>query len=234
VTPSLRGRGTPETIWSRCEQLAEVPTWRPERPASGRVLVVAPHPDDEILGAGGTIARLCHAGVHAELLAVTDGEHSHSGMEEHLRILRPQESLAAAAQLGIEFHRIHHLQHPDGQVDETRLTEQLTDLLDEGDMVLAPWLRDGHPDHDATGRAAQRATARTGVDLLSYLVWAWHWAGPSDLPWQHALRIDIAALATRKRKAAACFRSQTSVDPIVLPPYVRCRLLRTYEVVLRS
>jgi LmbE family N-acetylglucosaminyl deacetylase len=234
VTPSLRGRGTPEAIWSRCEQLADVPTWRPEPPASGRVLVVAPHPDDEILGVGGTIARLCRSGAHVELLAVTDGERSHPGMENHLRALRPQETLAAAARLGIGFDRIRRLEHRDGRIDESILVEQLTDFLDEGDIVLAPWARDGHPDHDATGRAAERATAQTGADLYSYLVWAWHWAEPTDLPWHHALRIDIADLATRKREAATCFRSQTTVDPIVLPAHVRGRLLRSYEVVIRT
>jgi LmbE family N-acetylglucosaminyl deacetylase len=42
----------------------------------------------------------------------------------------------------------------------------------------APWRHDGHPDHDAAGRAATIASAAAGAPLLQYLVWAWHWADP--------------------------------------------------------
>ena len=46
-------------------------------------------------------------------------------------------------------------------------------------VCLAPWPGDGHPDHDACGRAAAAAAAATGAPLLQYLVWAWHWADPA-------------------------------------------------------
>jgi LmbE family N-acetylglucosaminyl deacetylase len=231
--PDLTGRGTPESTWSRCPALAALPSWQPRPPAGGRIVVVAPHPDDEMLGAGGTIARLCHSGARVELVAVTDGERSHPGMEDHLRAVRPLETLAAAARLGIEFSAVSRLRHPDGQIDEGRLAEQLAALIRPGDLVLAPWPRDGHPDHDAAGRAAATAAARRDADLLAYLVWAWHWARPDDLPWERAVRVDIADLAAAKREAAACFRSQISIDPVVLPAHVRRRLLRSYEVLVR-
>lgn len=233
TVPDLGGAGTPESTWSKCRQLVELATWRPEPPTTGRVFVVAPHPDDEILGAGGTIALLSRARAIVELVAVTDGEHSHPGMEDQLRAVRPQESLAAAARLGIDFHRIHRLQHRDGRIDETGLGERLESLIGRGDLVLAPWPWDGHPDHDAVGRAAEKAAAVTGASLLAYLVWAWHWAAPTDVPWARARRVDLAHLAPRKRDAVACFRSQTSLEPVVLPAHVRRRLLRSYEVVLR-
>jgi LmbE family N-acetylglucosaminyl deacetylase len=233
AVPDLTGRGTPESTWSTCSALAALPSWQPRPPAAGRIVVIAPHPDDEILGAGGTIARLCRAGSRVELVAVTDGEQSHPDMEDHLRAIRPLETLAAAARLGIELGAVSRLRHPDGQIDEARLAEQLVALIRPGDLVLAQWQRDGHPDHDAAGRAAATAAARRGADLLAYLVWAWHWAKPGDLPWERAVRIDIAHVAGAKRAAAACFRSQVSIDPVVLPPHVRRRLLRSYEVLVR-
>lgn len=233
VLPELGGRGTSEFVWTGCQHLAKLPAYRPQPPSSGQVIVIAPHPDDEILGVGGTIARLYRAGARVQLVAVTDGEHSHPGMDDHLRAVRPQETAAAAARLGIEFHPVHRLQQTDGQVDEARLSKQLKAIFGQADLVLAPWVRDGHPDHDAAGRAAERAIALTGADLLFYLVWAWHWARPDDLPWERALRVGIAELAAHKREAAACFHSQISIDPVVLPAHVRRRLLRSYEVLLR-
>ena len=230
----LDGAGTPECVWAESPQLAALPVCLPEPPADGRVIVVAPHPDDEILGVGGTIARLGGSGTSVVLVAVTDGEHSHPGLEDHLRAVRPHESLAAAARLGIQYHAVCRLQHPDGHIDEAILVEQLTQMVGAGDLVLAPWAHDGHPDHDAAGRAAVSAAARSGADLFAYLVWAWHWAHPEDLPWDRAFRVDIADLAASKRSAAACFHSQMSIDPVVLPLHVRSRLLRSYEVVLCS
>ncbi len=233
AVPDLQGRGTPESSWSRCVQLNELEPWQPRPPASGRAVMVAPHPDDEIVGAGGTLARLTGLGARVDLVAVTDGERSHPGMENHLRSLRPQETLLAAARLGVDFADVKRLRHRDGGVDEQRLIDQLAVEFRSGDLVLAPWHNDGHPDHDAVGRAAREAAARSGATVLSYLVWAWHWASPDDLPWQKALRVDIADVAAAKRKAVACFKSQLSVEPVVLAPHVLRRLLRSYEVLLQ-
>lgn len=232
TAPELTGQGTPEATWSRCSTLAALPPWSPRLPASGRIVVVAPHPDDEILGAGGITARLCRLGAQVDLVAVTDGEHSHPGLDRYLRIVRPLETLAAASQLGIEFDAISRLRHPDGQVDETKLTGQLTARIRPGDLVLAPWARDGHPDHDAVGRAVETVCARTGADLLAYLVWAWHWATPDDLPWEKAIRVELDDLAAAKRRAAAAFHSQLTVEPVILPVHVQRRLLRPFEVLL--
>ena len=230
----LQGAGTPESVWADCHLAERLPQWQPEQPANGRVIVVAPHPDDEILGAGGTVARLSRAGAFVELIAVTDGERSHPGMESHLRCVRPRESLAAAGRLGIRFRSIRRLRHPDGRIDEPTLARSLAELVGPGDLVLAPWVCDGHPDHDATGRAAAQACARNGADLLAYLVWAWHWAKPDDLPWSRAQRVDISDLVAPKRSAAGCFRSQIKVEAVVLPPHVLRRLVRPYEVLLRQ
>lgn len=231
--PDLTGWGTPESTWARCSTLAALPAWQPRPPAGGRVVVVAPHPDDEILGVGGTIARLGRVGAQVDLVAVTDGEHSHPGLERYLRAVRPLETLAAAAELGIEFDSISRLRHPDGEVDEAKLIGQLAARIRPGDLVLAPWARDGHPDHDAVGRAVETACIGNSGDLLAYLVWAWHWARPDDLPWHRALRVDLDDLAVAKRRAAAAFHSQLAIEPVVLPAHIRPRLLRGFEVVLQ-
>jgi LmbE family N-acetylglucosaminyl deacetylase len=212
--------GTPESQWQACPKLRRLRPGTAPTPPSGRCLVVAPHPDDEILGAGGTSALLASAGVEIVLIAVTDGENSHPHRRVELRQRRPLESAAAAGRLGIFPLRTVRLGHPDGSVAEGRLMGQLAELLHAGDVVLAPWCHDGHPDHDRAGRAARGAADRCRALLLSYLVWTWHWASPdTDLPWNEAVRVELGPeLTARKRSAIRCFTSQiTGPDPILTP-----------------
>ena len=208
--------------------------WTPTVPPSRRTVVVAPHPDDEILGVGGTISLLAAAGGQMVLVAVTDGEASHPGRQEELRARRPQESVAATQRLGIVPSRTYRLRHPDGRVDEDRLSSELVALVGSGDLVLAPWWRDGHPDHDRVGRAAL-AASRRGADLLAYLVWTWHWASPSgDVPWSRACRVELGPeIARRKRSAAQAFYSQITGPVPVLPSHVLVRCTRSFEILLR-
>ena len=73
---SLDGPGTDESVWSACTELRELTPYSVPPPDSGRVVVVAPHPDDEVLGAGGALASLAVRGARLLLVAVTDGEAS--------------------------------------------------------------------------------------------------------------------------------------------------------------
>ena len=56
----------------------------------------------------------------------------------------------------------------------------------ERTLLAAPWRHDGHPDHEAVGRAAAVAARRTDARLVEYPVWMWHWGTEQDLPWPDA------------------------------------------------
>jgi LmbE family N-acetylglucosaminyl deacetylase len=228
---SLEGRGTDESVWLTCPELRRLDPCSIEPPDSGRLVVIAPHPDDEVLGAGGTTATLGLQGARIVLVAVTDGEASAPDRAEELRKVRPRESARAAAALGMTPSLSYALGLPDGRVRAHDVEALLVSLLEPGDLVLAPWAHDGHPDHDEVGRAAQCACAEAGARLLAYLVWAWHWAQPRELPWEKACRVELDdAVAERKRQAVRCFVSQLSgPQPVLSFPTVR-RLTRDFEV----
>jgi LmbE family N-acetylglucosaminyl deacetylase len=207
--------GTPAQAWSACQRSWSAPRLVARHPA--RVVVVAPHPDDEVLGAAGLIQDLHRRGVEILIVAVTDGEASHpnsklaSGVD--LRSIRARESVTALGRLGIPNPGIVRLQIPDGQVTTNleRLEAELVRLVRSTDLCLAPWDKDGHPDHDASGMAARNIRAATGNDLLHYLVWALHWADPegTDLPWHACRRHELSmSQCARKRRATLAFRSQ--------------------------
>ena len=232
------GAGTPEREWRAWTAIAAWPAL-PLDP-TGPPLVVAPHPDDEILGVAGLMATLGAA----DLAAVTDGEASHPGSTVHTRTelaaIRRDETAAAMRELGLGKSQVHRLGHPDGGIDEERLGKELAGLLTPGRWCLATWRGDGHPDHEAVGRAAARACRATGARLLEYPIWAWHWSYPNDrdVPWNRAHRIDLSPAARAAKAAAlAAFPSQTRAlgpapeDAPILPPHVLERFERPFEVV---
>lgn len=238
--------GTDERTWLGTSRLAELPRlseWRPRR-----LVVVAPHPDDEVLGAGGLLGQMAAEGVETMVVAVTDGESSHrtecaSGHD--LAAVRAIERLTALHRLGCGSTYVQRLRLVDGSVAERveYLTDVLSCLLRPSDLCLAPWRSDGHPDHDATGLAAVAAARSTRSALLEYLVWAWHWAVPesSDVPWNRCRRLDLERRqAARKRWSIYAFASQIRPsDPDhhggpVLPDAVLRRFWRHFEVFIEA
>lgn len=129
-------------------------------------LVVAPHPDDETLGCGATIARMCALGTDVRIVFVTGGEKSPlppSVSAEEIVGLRRTEAGRAAAALGLAADAVVHWEFPDGAVDHhvRQLTDDLARLLTATpvEQVLVTSAHDRHPDHAATAVATRAAVA---------------------------------------------------------------------------
>ena len=237
VTPIV-GTGTADDRWREWDAVAKWPEL--DLTPAQLPLVVAPHPDDEILGVGGLLTVLGAA----EIVAVTDGEASHPDSTVHtpdqLAEIRRKETRRALTRLGMPGAPVHRLGHPDGGVDEAALTTALIRRLSPGRWCLATWRGDGHPDHEAVGRAAAAACRATGARLLEYPIWTWHWAEPDDerVPWDRAYRIDLPERA-QSGKAAAIAEFVSQIAPLgpepgdapILPPAVLARFERPFEVV---
>jgi LmbE family N-acetylglucosaminyl deacetylase len=242
--PLTRG-GTPVPVWLAALDSEPLPPL--DLSACPGLVVVAPHPDDETLALGATIAQLVASGVNVQVISVSDGGAADpaAGVWERnrLEITRRHELRRATGVLGIPPPVSLGL--PDGQLadHEDRLAELLVGILEgaaPGTWCAATWRGDGHPDHEAVGRAAGEACERTGVALLEYPVWMWHWASPADpaVPWDRAHSVGVSGAAlSRKRLAAHCFRSQLEPGAAgaapVLPGFVLQRLLAVGEVVFR-
>lgn len=242
------GAGTPERDWQAWPALNGFPAL--DLSGCRRVILLAPHPDDEVLGVGGLLRMLADRGAAIDVVAVTDGEASHPGSPTNdpgqLAARRRAESTAALERLGLGSVTVHRLGLADGAVAaaEPALTAALAGLLaaaGPGTWCMSTWDGDGHPDHDAVGRAARAAvTGRYGVQLLTYPIWTWHWATPGDarVPWSTARSIALPAQAYRAKLAAVeCFTSQITAlsaadeDAALLTAGMLERLCRTREVV---
>ncbi len=252
MTPDLMGTGTPEQDWQNWRDLHLWPVLSLTEPPS-TVIVVAPHPDDEVLGVGGLLAMLAGAGSRIHVIAVTDGEASHPDSPtvtaDELAARRAQESRQALKALGAEGARVERLRLPDGGVlrhesQNANVTaaviRRLAMTQHEGAAwCLVPWSGDGHPDHEATGLAAASGAMGT-ARVLAYPVWMWHWATPGDgrVPWSYARRVVLPAdIQAAKQAAIQAFQtqitplSQDPADQPILPPHVLARLTRSEEVV---
>lgn len=137
-----------EKEWAN--RLEGLPDWQP---AWTDTVVVVPHPDDETLAAGGLIAALREKGVDVTVVAVTDGEHAYTD-NAGLATMRCGEQTRALARLGVAENKIVRLGLVDSDVSgqERELAAKLRPLIRAKTQVLAPWVGDFHPDHEACAR----------------------------------------------------------------------------------
>jgi LmbE family N-acetylglucosaminyl deacetylase len=217
--------GTPEADWQplfeRCGNLS---------PLCTPLVVVAPHPDDETFGAGGLLLR--YPG--ARVISVSDGEAASS--LPNLRHIRQRElRRALSIPSGI---RLTRLGLPDGRIAtrERHLEDALHVLVDGARTLVAPYERDGHPDHDSVGRVCRRVARRNRMCLLRYLIWRWHLGSPEELRRNRVSRVSLSPLEQkRKRRMMACYASQLSGgSSAVVPPHVLRYFCRSFEVFLQG
>lgn len=239
----LSGGGTAQQVWAGAGlrlpalDLSECP----------EIVVVGAHPDDETLGFGASATVLADAGVGVQIVSASDGGAAYpdSSLLQRFRLERTRraELHCAAGVLGLPAPIC--LGMPDGEIakHEQRLADLLVEILatkPAGTWVAATWRGDGHPDHEAVGRAAARAAEYAGTVLVEYPVWMWHWAVPGDsaVPWNRAFAVPaVRSAVERKALAVKSFQSQF-VPPApgrepVLPAYILPRLLAVGEVVFR-
>jgi LmbE family N-acetylglucosaminyl deacetylase len=190
---------------------------------SAPCVVVAPHPDDEVLGCGGTIARRVRQGAVVSIVFLTDGRNGIAAGPEQAIATRQDEARRAGAVLGVSPGRLVFCGFEDGRlgdhIDEAAThVRQMMVALGAQD-VFAPYHREYHPDHLAAWRVAA-ACLRPGMRLYEYPIWygPWMWrrlggrariAAMSHLADAvHAVKIDIGDVADIKRRALGAHQSQ--------------------------
>lgn len=194
----------------------------------GPTVVLSPHPDDESLGCGGTIAQLHRMKTPVQVIMVSDGSKSHPNSQKYpadrLRALRENETREALRQLGLSENQVTFMRLPDGAVPDNPesmvfqdASGRLATLLKQfsPQTVLLPWRRDPHRDHRATYRLLQGAVYQLAnrPRILECPIWLWELGGPDDAPQVGEVQpwtVDISAMQERKRRAIAAHASQVT------------------------
>lgn len=176
------------------------------------VLVIAAHPDDAEISAGGTILRLVDAGARVGVLDVTRGEMGTRGSRED----RDVETANATELLGIAWRG--NLQQPDGRVQVTiEARESLARHIRilRPDLILTHYEHDPHPDHEATAKLAHEAWYLSGLRQLATMT-----GGPdpvratqlvhfmSHTVFEPTFVVDIEPVWERKKAAVMAYATQ--------------------------
>jgi LmbE family N-acetylglucosaminyl deacetylase len=173
-----------------------------------KVLVVAPHPDDEAIGCGGMICLHRQRGDPVTVVFLTSGERGLKGVaEETVRSIRETEARKAGEILRV--NEIHFLRLPDLGVDEHigRGAEELRAVLEahEPDLIYVPHAEESHPDHAAAVPLARAACAQLpGRSSLPELRVYEVWSPMTRYGWVE----DISTVMAQKLRAVRCYPSQ--------------------------
>lgn len=249
-----KGHVTSEAVWQAWPGLLALPEVAPTElvPAGSRAVIVAPHSDDELFGAGGLMMQLDRLGREMLIVTVTDGPSARSSANRWRSAPPasepPLESRRSLSALGLDHVpsvRVG-LAHGSIGVNAIKLIEALCRQLRPTDVVLTTWRFDGLPDHEATGRACAACALNVGAKLVEMPIWSWHWAEPGDprLPWPRACRLPLPfEVEQGKRRAAEAFadfgdadltQTTSSAKAACLPPSAALTgALRPYEVFFR-
>lgn len=168
-----------------------------------RVLVLAPHPDDEVFGCGGAIMRHVAQGVLVHVVVVSDGAHGVPADERHNYALQRQGESEEAAKI-LSYGVPVFWSYRDREVCYgEKLVREILAAINEMqvDLIYAPSIWEAHPDHRALGMAVVEAVRRIGqlIRLALYEI---------GMPLRPNCLLDISDLAERKLKAMQCFVSQ--------------------------
>ncbi|MBB5159289.1 PIG-L deacetylase family protein [Saccharopolyspora phatthalungensis] len=188
--------------------------------AGERALVVAPHPDDETLGCGGTIARLVADGVDVHVLAVTvRAAPMWGGVSDP--VVRQNEFIQACAALGVTTQAMAWIDET-GDLDIAARPRALVELIEQHptaslailkpDALLIPAAGGFHQDHQVVHRAAfaaarvhARESKHTPSLVLGFRGVEDHWCAQEE-PWR--VHVNTSAHWYAKEHALRCYTSQ--------------------------
>lgn len=192
--------------WSRSGKLAQLAhfgqAWSAEadfqliqRPPFTSLLVLAPHPDDESIGAGGLITASKAADIPVHVVWLTNGDRGGDST------VRQREAVAAGRELGLAEPEMEFLGGQEGQLD--RLQSKLEDVLCtiKPQAIALPGFWDNQPDHRSANQLALSAcqTVRYEPFVWAYEIWT---------PFLINRLFDITEFWPQKAKAIAAHQSQ--------------------------
>lgn len=187
----------PEKLRAKFQHLTHL-----DRPEGSRILVLSPHPDDDVLGCGGTIALHRQLGHEVRIVYLTYGEKGIPGLRpDQAMTIRQSEATRAAAILGVESPYLHFLALPDGQLlAHVDRHPGLMKLLEDTtpDVIYLPSFIEAHRDHYAANLLLKNNLRRKCM-ISAYEVWTPHM--PNRL-------INISPVLEIKRRAMLAHESQ--------------------------
>jgi len=194
-----------------------------------RLIVFSPHPDDDVLGCGGVLAKHVIDGDTVKTVYMTDGRHCyfsitflgklicilrHNGVPspEELIKIRKEEAIAASSELGIPKENLVFLGHEDGSLlnNLETVTKRVREILESTSpqLIYVPHKDENHVDHRATYNILKNALGphHSKVLIRQYQVW--------NSLCEPDIIFDLKDLIHIKKKAVYKHKSQLKVKGV--------------------
>jgi N-acetylglucosamine malate deacetylase 1 len=176
-------------------------------PVGERVIVFAPHPDDETLGMGGSLRILSDLGKKIKVVVLTRGEKAEpdaTKQDRHAE-MRQKEALKAFKILGLTDYEF--LGFPDREIfsNMDAVAKAMKTIVDDfnPDVLYSPSIVEIHPDHRAAAELSlSLCKDNPHIECLFYEI---------TVPVRPSLLVDVTKVFKYKKKAVKCYKSQLRI-----------------------
>jgi LmbE family N-acetylglucosaminyl deacetylase len=180
------------------DEASQIPYQPSSIPEAQRILVFAPHADDEVFGCGGVLALHALSNGQVHVIIATDGAARQDSAQ-----LRLKESKTAARVLGIPAPTCWHLPDRELRFNEDLIARILAEIERlNPQLIYAPWPGEVHPDHHAMAMASMEAVRRVGLARVKLALFE------VGIPLTPTHLVDITPVWQSKLEAMRCFESQ--------------------------
>lgn len=193
-------------------------------PAMASFLVIGPHPDDQELGMGGTIARLVEQGHRVHLIDMTSGEPTPLGSPE----MRQRESAAAAKILGVGRTQLGLINRQVVHDIASRHKLAAAIRVHRPEVIFLPYPLDAHPDHVAVTKIGEDARFDAKLTKTDIPGEPWYpkriiyyFCTHLRISFQPTFCIDISAQMEKKMSAVMAYESQFVLNKSSVPEMVK-------------
>ena len=183
-----------------------------------KLIIFAPHPDDETFGCGGVLAKRIHEGFEPIIVLVTDGRAlftfhgiDKNPLPQQVADARLDETIKALEILGCAKSSLVCLDIENEKLEaqQERAEKEIADLLTahKPEEIYFTNIHEGHPEHRLTNTIVRAACARVSYSGRSYqYIVNLHYQTSLDKIPDETVRIDVSDYREKKRKAVNCFR----------------------------
>ena len=188
-----------------------------------KIIIFAPHPDDEIFAAGGSILRWLEDGHTIHIIWFTDGRAGYRKAREkneledcketridenQLAEIRLEEADASAEFLRIKKENRHFLKFYDQELKNYihEAVEQIKNIVKDADRFVIPSANNDHPDHQATHDIAIKVAEELNLKQLEFYIFAVHC--PLKAEGEHLIKVKVGELRFKAYEALKFHKSQ--------------------------
>lgn len=175
---------------------------------ANKILILAPHPDDEVFGCSGLIQQQIFVGKEVFIIFMTRGELSHKDCcnieQSELMSERAKLTDKALNLLNVNKNNIYRLSYPDGFLsynsEETQKLKNLIELINP-DAIFVPHSGEGWNDHIEAQNIANNLEKNNNVVLYEYCVWFWYY-NVWNIDWKKSFILPMSQKQLKRKNQA--------------------------------